>query len=253
MEANFDWSDAAFEAALRGAPDAPPHLAALVGSALFELTDPIDDELAKHHTATAAAVARSVAHTATSPAPAAAASTQPTLRRKRLRRLTFAGAFSGMWAKVALGAVAMAAVGTGAAVTDNLPAPIQAVFAEVAEAVGVELPHPDDALEPAKRVGPDDPASLPEGGGVSDEARTQGQERQNYLACLAEAEAAGIAEADADCDAPTPPGQDDDFVPPGQDDEFTPPGQDKGDDDKTPPGQDKGDDDKTPPGRDKDT
>ncbi len=136
-----------------------------------------------------------------------------------------------MWAKIALGTAALATVGTGAAVTDTLPDPLQAVFSDVANAVGVDLPHPDDALveegvetdegvgtddavttdsdsgETTKTVGPSDPESLPPGGGASEEGRTRAQEIQDWQACKDAAEAAEL-DADAECgEKPPPPGQ----------------------------------------------
>ena len=145
MEPEFGWTDAAFDAALTAAPEAPEALGALVATLVMEYTDPIADELAKHHVSTSAAVARSVAHeTAAAAAIPVTAERAPQRRRRIARRLTFAGAFSGMWAKIALGTAALAAVGTGAAATDSLPDPIQAVFSDVAGYVGIEIPHPDD-------------------------------------------------------------------------------------------------------------
>jgi hypothetical protein len=263
MEAEYGWSDAQFEAALRGRPDAPDALAAFVATAVIELTDPISDDLAKHHIATSAVVARSIAHETAQTAVAArtsgdvapsVAAAVPT--RKRLRRVTFAGAFGGMWAKVALGTAALAAVGTGGAVTDSLPDPMQAIFSNVANVVGVDIPHPGDidgldgdgvddtplaepTLEPATST------SLPDDRGVSDEARDQSDEQQEYRACVADAEVRGV---EPECDRPTPPGQEDKDTPPGQEDKDTPPGQEDKD---TPPGQEDKD---TPPGQeDKDT
>ena len=144
MNAEFGWTDAEFDAALNAESAAPDALAALVATAVMEFTDPIVDEVAKHHVATSAAVARSIAHDAAAVAAAhiPVVKESTTKRRRRIRRLTFAGAFSGMWVKIALGTVALAAVGTGAAATDSLPDPIQAVFSEVAGFVGIDLPHP---------------------------------------------------------------------------------------------------------------
>lgn len=145
MDPEIGWTDAAFEAALTAAPGAPDELSALVGTLVMEYTDPIADDIGKHHVSTSAAVARSAAHDAAAGAAIRSAGQRTPQRRRRIaRRLTFAGAFSGMWAKIALGTAALAAVGAGAAATDSLPDPIQEVFSNVAEYIGIDIPHPDN-------------------------------------------------------------------------------------------------------------
>jgi hypothetical protein len=92
---------------------------------------------------------------------AAVASAGTTVRRKRRRRLTLAGLTSGLTAKMLLGAVALAAVGGGAAAaTGNLPDPIQSAVAHAAEQVGIDLPDPDDATAPAAPGDENGPADV---------------------------------------------------------------------------------------------
>jgi hypothetical protein len=254
MSEESTWTDPAFDAAVRNTVAAPDDLAALVSATRLDFNAPVDPVVATRHIAKAAAESRRIA-VQNAPAPTSSSSTA---QRRRLRRLTFAGAFSGFWAKIAMGAVAVAAVGTGAAATESLPDPLQGVVSDVAGVVGVEIPHPDDP----KTVGPEDPGSLPPGGGASVEGRNQGQEQQDAKACR---EAATTEDEREACDRPVPPGQDPDFVPPGQDPDFVPPGQDPDfvppgqdpdfvppgqDPDFVPPGQDEAKDKPTPPGQD---
>jgi hypothetical protein len=202
------WSDDDFEAALQGTPGAPAGLLALVGAVRTLAVVEPSSERARHHGAMAAAVARQVAWEG-------ASSAAVSRTAKRRRRLVLAGVFSGFWAKAALGAVALAAVGTGAA-TGSLPDPIQSVVSDVAAWIGVDLPSPGDELPalPTSTTTPpqdgEDPVLTPPvsdttattgppttgppttapGGSVSDDAQDQGETMSAWNACARDARAA---------------------------------------------------------------
>ena len=244
------WTDAEFDAALANGEGAPLALTSFVAAVRATDQPAMPDNLARTHIVAAAAAAGEAAA-------AAATKTSTVPKRGRIRRrLTLAGLASGFWAKLALGAVAVAAVGGGAAATDNLPDSIQAAVSEAAGWVGVDLPNPEDVppstlagneeAPEAVRNGPQDPGELPEGGGNSDAARTHAVAVTTWAQCrvdfrkgLAEdpTEEQLLAECGERPEAPTP--------------ENAGPSEDKGKPDDAGPPEDKGKPDDAGPPEDK--
>jgi hypothetical protein len=237
------WSDDDFEAALHGAPGAPAGLLSLVGAVRTLAVVGPTPERVRHHGAMAAAAARQVAWEGVSGAAVSRTA-------KRRRRLVLAGVFSGIWAKAALGAVALAAVGTGAA-TGSLPDPIQSVVSDVAAWIGVDLPSPEDdvAPSPPSTTTPpqdrEDPASTPPasdatpttgppttgppttapGGSVSDDPQDQGETMRAWNACARDARAAAReAGVEADLESACGPRPDQPGPPDGTPGNGTTPG-----------------------------
>lgn len=133
-------------------------LAAVLRAAAEALPGAPRPEVAEQHLAAIIDEAAAHAHTAPSPAP---------LGRVAVWRRRAAHVMGATAVKVGVGVGVAAAATGGLAVTGSLPPPAQTVVSEVADRIGIVLPHPDDhanAGDTPAPVAPTAPADRPAGG-----------------------------------------------------------------------------------------
>jgi hypothetical protein len=141
-------SDQDAEQIIAGSGD-DPALAEFVAMLRETGTGPVADDLVARHVAAAAEAARLVPETAPIAGETGTATPLPRLKR----RTVFTALTTSIMAKVMAGAVALAAVGGGAAVTGNLPDPIQEAVAGAASHIGIDLPDPGEQARTQQQSG----------------------------------------------------------------------------------------------------
>lgn len=121
------------------ASDADRRLAAALHAMREEVREQPDPELADRHLHAMLVAAQAAAHLHPTPATDDTVATGHRRFAARVRRVL---GITGV--KIALAATAAAATTGGLAATDSLPRPVQAVVADLAGHVGIDLPAPDD-------------------------------------------------------------------------------------------------------------